>query len=73
MKTDVELARLTPEELLVMIMQSAGKLIESAGNCHRFGWELKFGTGTNNELLLQEKKNLDQLSKAFFLQTRGVS
>lgn len=71
--TKEELDRLTPEELLVMIMQASAELSKAAGDCHRFGWDLKFGSGTNNEIMIQKKKDLNQVTTAYFLKTRGVS
>lgn len=70
MLTDEQLARMTPEEMLVVVMQKSANLTEIAGDCHRFGWDLKFGSGTNNQLMVKAKQELDQITKAYFLRTR---
>lgn len=70
MITEDQIKRATPEELLVMITEQSARVTQAAANAHRFGWDLKFGTGTNAELLLEAKKDLDKVTKEFFLKTR---
>ena len=68
--SDKQLKRLTPEELLVVIMDLSAAVTRAAADCNRFGWDLKFGTGTNNETLMARTAELRQVTKIYFLKTR---
>ena len=70
MLTKEQLATMTPEETLVCIMEEAAEVIQAASKCYRFGWDIKYGASTNNELLIQEWKQLNDTVKAYFDKTR---
>lgn len=63
-RLDAQLEALTPENLLVVMMADSAA-------CHQFGYDLEYGTGTNNECLIIVKQRLDQSTRIYFHKTRG--
>lgn len=49
------MARLTREELLVLLIEECGEVVQAATKCLRFGYDVDHGTGYGN--------NRDQLAK----------
>jgi len=70
MLTEEQIRRMTPEEMLAVVMRASAEVTIAASNCLRFGWDLQFGSGSYNEHLIEKKKELDQITKAFLLATR---
>jgi len=70
MFTEEQLKRLTPDELLVLVMKASAEVTIAANDCLRFGWDLQFGTGTNMGILTKKKEDFDQVVTSFLLSTR---
>lgn len=70
-RLDTQLEALTPENLLVIMMADSAAYTSACAACHQFGWDLEYGTSTNNARLIEAKKRLDQSTRIYFHKTRG--
>src|ERR1700761_4172460 len=55
--------KLTRDELLILLIEECGEVIQAATKCLRFGWDVDHGTGYGN--------NRDQLAKELGELTAG--
>lgn len=60
---------LTRDELLVLLIEECGEVIQAATKCLRFGWDVdhQIGYGYNNEVLAKEVGELTAVRDALGL------
>ena len=70
----MERAGLTRDDLLVLLVEECGEVIQAATKCLRFGWPRDMpGYGTNNVVLASEVGDLLAVVEALRLDQRALT